>query len=285
MKNPLLVVLIGFILSLNTFSQTRNEITWWTVDNPTEEFTAKFPTNKFKKEGLARGSSAIIYKAQTRDTYFYIVTALNKSETPINQLLALAESKRAIKTVEKVGRFEATRFAFLDEDSLYHEFITVQGEKKFYIFQALSCDSTYSSIHFFFSSISFGGNSLSEKFVSKSVFETHKKDIAKCRPRSRMSTPKRDGNLGTVTRLKLLKKPFPRFNYLASIYGIKGPITVRATFSANGKVEEVTPVRTLPFGITKTAVEAIHAISFTPRMVDGKAVSVTKTIQYYFSYH
>lgn len=61
-----------------------------------------------------------------------------------------------------------------------------------------------------------------------------------------------------------------------------GTVRLRVTFDANGKVTNVTPLTTLPYGLTEKAIEAARNIKFVPEKINGVPVTVSKVVEYDF---
>ena len=83
--------------------------------------------------------------------------------------------------------------------------------------------------------------------------------------------------------VKILSKPRANYTDKARLDMIQGKVVLKVTFLASGAIGQVTVVSGLPGGLTEQAVAAARTIRFEPAMVDGKAVSVTKTIEYNFA--
>ena len=83
--------------------------------------------------------------------------------------------------------------------------------------------------------------------------------------------------------LKILSKPAPGYTDLARNNSTEGTLRLRVTFSASGEITGVSPITSLPDGLTEQAIAAARDIKFVPAKRDGVPVSVTKTIEYRFS--
>lgn len=86
-----------------------------------------------------------------------------------------------------------------------------------------------------------------------------------------------------TTGLRILSKPKANYTELARKNNTQGIVLLRVTFLADGKIGSIIPVYTLPEGLTEQAIAAARGITFEPKFVNGKAVSVTKQVQYGFS--
>jgi TonB family protein len=86
-----------------------------------------------------------------------------------------------------------------------------------------------------------------------------------------------------TTRVKVLSKPEPVYTEQARNAGISGTVILRAVFSATGTVEHILVIRSLPGGLTESAIQAAKKIRFMPATKDGKLVSMFMELQYNFS--
>ncbi|MFN0277537.1 MAG: TonB family protein [Pyrinomonadaceae bacterium] len=82
--------------------------------------------------------------------------------------------------------------------------------------------------------------------------------------------------------LILLSKPYPRYTTSARQANVEGTIILRVTFSAEGYISRIFVLRELPEGLLQQAMLAAMRIDFLPAETNGKAKSVTKTIEYSF---
>lgn len=64
-----------------------------------------------------------------------------------------------------------------------------------------------------------------------------------------------------------------------------GTVVLRVTFLSSGVIGEITAISRLSNGLTESAIEAAEEIKFKPAIRDGKAVTVTKSISYSFSFY
>jgi TonB family protein len=83
--------------------------------------------------------------------------------------------------------------------------------------------------------------------------------------------------------LTILSKARPSYTDLARVYEIEGKVILRVTFLATGEIGSLTPVTTLPFGLTNQAMAAARRITFEPKVVNGTPVNVTRQVEYSFS--
>ena len=87
----------------------------------------------------------------------------------------------------------------------------------------------------------------------------------------------------TTTRARVISKPEPRYTTKARNAGITGTIVLRAVFTADGTVDHILVIRSLPYGLTNAAIEAARHIKFVPATIDGKPVSMFMQLEYNFN--
>jgi TonB family protein len=83
--------------------------------------------------------------------------------------------------------------------------------------------------------------------------------------------------------VKILSKPRANYTDAARVEMVQGKVVLKVTFLASGAIGQITVVSGLPGGLTEQAIAAARNIRFEPAQVNGKAVSVTKTIEYNFA--
>ncbi|HSK71314.1 MAG TPA: TonB family protein [Pyrinomonadaceae bacterium] len=83
--------------------------------------------------------------------------------------------------------------------------------------------------------------------------------------------------------LAIVTKPKPGYTDGARNADVQGSVTLRVVFLANGGIGSISPVKTLPLGLTEQAIAAAMKIAFLPQKRNGVPVTVVKTIEYKFS--
>lgn len=81
----------------------------------------------------------------------------------------------------------------------------------------------------------------------------------------------------------LLRRVDPRYPETARRQGIAGEVVLRVVVEDDGAVGDVDVVAGAPAGLTEAAAEAVRAWRYEPARVDGRPVSVYKTIRVRFS--
>ena len=83
--------------------------------------------------------------------------------------------------------------------------------------------------------------------------------------------------------LRIISKPTPQFTEEARNNGTTGLIRLRVTFLASGSIGDISPVNTLPDGLTESAIEAAKGIKFKPATKNDEPMTVTKLVEYSFA--
>lgn len=90
---------------------------------------------------------------------------------------------------------------------------------------------------------------------------------------------------GITTRVVILSRPEPVPTLAARRAGVRGSVILRAVFSAQGTVDHILVLRSLPYGLTEQTIAAAKRIKFRPAAKDGQPVSVFLQLEYNFSVH
>ncbi len=85
------------------------------------------------------------------------------------------------------------------------------------------------------------------------------------------------------TKARLLSKPEPQYTATARSAGIIGTVVLRAVFTAEGKIEHVLVLQSLPFGLSEKSIEAAKQIKFVPATKNGRSISMDMQLEYNFN--
>jgi TonB family protein len=86
-----------------------------------------------------------------------------------------------------------------------------------------------------------------------------------------------------TSQMRIISKPRPNYTDKARQNQIQGKIQLRVTFLATGEIGSVSPLSSLPDGLTEQAIIAAQNIKFEPATEDGRLMTVTKLIEYNFT--
>jgi TonB family protein len=84
-------------------------------------------------------------------------------------------------------------------------------------------------------------------------------------------------------RVRVVMKPEPMYNELARQKRTVGRIIVKALFSCNGTVTDISVLEALPHGLTDQAIAALKKLKFVPAVKNGKYVSMWMQLEYNFN--
>ena len=93
------------------------------------------------------------------------------------------------------------------------------------------------------------------------------------------------GKNPSFKRLRILDKPDAGYTEEARRNKIAGRVVLRALFSENGQITQISVVKGLPFGLTERAIDAARLIKFVPAELDGKKVAYPLMVVYDFRPH
>lgn len=83
--------------------------------------------------------------------------------------------------------------------------------------------------------------------------------------------------------LRITSKPRANYTDAARHNQVQGTVTLRVVFTASGQIGSVSPVNTLPCGLTEQAIAAAKEIQFEPAKKNGVPQTVAKLVQYSFT--
>jgi TonB family protein len=97
------------------------------------------------------------------------------------------------------------------------------------------------------------------------------------------------GLTAVVTPYRIISQPKAVYTDEARTKGVEGAVILKITLLANGEIGTITDVtkknrnNLKRYGLVDQAIQAARQIKFTPKMVNGKPVSVVVTQKYDFS--
>jgi TonB family protein len=97
-------------------------------------------------------------------------------------------------------------------------------------------------------------------------------------------------NSASAVPLKIITQPTTNYTDEARKNKVEGWVRLRVTFLANGQIGEVIYIKEsskkkklTKYGLVQQAIEAAKIIKFEPARKDGQPITVTKTVEYYFT--
>ncbi|HSK71004.1 MAG TPA: energy transducer TonB [Pyrinomonadaceae bacterium] len=275
-------------------AQTDELVKWQKFTGFDEEFSVEIPENiRMTKFPENRKESPRFYEGVAENTYFFISSGEDFPTVHYKLLAEIAAENGAQAVETKIGNLPARKFSFTDDEDFRQTILAVQGSRRFYIFHTLSETPHDTAVaERFFSTLSFGDLMPLRKFPKTEVLKLKTKDIGDdLSPNSEAFSVKNDIGAGIREKppsgnspLTFTYQPKPAYTDQARLFGIKGTVILRVAFLADGTIGDVTPVKRLPFGLTKSAVKSARGMRFEPEWKNGQPVSVVKTISFGFSF-
>lgn len=102
-------------------------------------------------------------------------------------------------------------------------------------------------------------------------------------PTSVEENPAAKSDKDEVISLRLIIKSSAKYTDAARQAQLQGTVRVRITFLASGGIGAITPVNSLPFGLTEQAVAAAKKIVFIPQKRNKINITTVKQVDYSFS--
>ena len=89
----------------------------------------------------------------------------------------------------------------------------------------------------------------------------------------------------TFKKLRILSKPDAGYTEEARRNNVSGQVVLHVLFAETGRINQISVVRGLPFGLTERAIAAARQIEFEPAELDGKKVAYPLVVVYNFRRH
>jgi len=85
-----------------------------------------------------------------------------------------------------------------------------------------------------------------------------------------------------TTKARIVSKPEPQYPDEARERRTTGDVKLFLVFARDGRVRAIFPLRSLPNGLTASAIRAARQVRFTPAAKDGQPVSLLAVVEYNF---
>jgi tetratricopeptide (TPR) repeat protein len=83
--------------------------------------------------------------------------------------------------------------------------------------------------------------------------------------------------------LKIISKRRCFYTDLARTHQVTGRVKLAIEFGDDAKIKFIFPIKGLPDGLTESCIQAAQQIVFEPAVINGKAVSSVKIVEYVFT--
>jgi TonB family protein len=241
-------------------------------DLPTTIEVAR-PKKMFEKQLTARQFSAY------EDSVVYVILAfdnpsgrhpLSRFVNEISKYSISAKAETFERDISGAG-FTGQQYSFSYGSELNGVLRFYLTKEDVYVLEAIGVDVTKPSVNRFLDSFAIGRSQ-----ADKTASVVDRPDIAK--PDDQVFRGKE-----LTVRARVVVKPEPRYTEEARQNAITGTVVLTAVLSSSGRVTDLHPMRTLPFGLTERALEAARNIRFIPGQKDGRHASQYVQLEYGFN--
>lgn len=297
MKKILTIIFI-LVFSVFVFGQDAQSVSTWQEFAPDgEEFSVNIPQKMIERTNLKEvGENEFNfisgdYRIYFEGVYYFIFS--NKLNPLTSSIIELADPNLKSFMDEfdkepeniKFNGIDSLKYEFKDSEDFYHIITFVKTNNRHYRFHTIQEESKNSNddVKRFFNSIR-----LSNEISKPKTFEI-KDQIFLLNNHNKFNIPNSESlkiesneNLANLVPMKITSKPRANYTDLARSYRLNGTVTFKATFSADGKIENIIPLKKMPFGLTNSVIEAIKGIKFEPEIRKGVPQSTTRMLNYSF---
>ncbi len=297
-----LISLMMILAVTGSMALAQSSSAWREFTRDGEEFTVAFP-EEIKYEELPGPARSVNYWSRAEQVRVFIASEARNSHPILDQAMNIIAGYGMTET--EISSIPAKRYRRTDDRFVYGA-VTVSTEGRSYFFFAVAPLGNEDDVNRFLESVRIDPKAI---LTNETSIETPKSAEKSTKPNFDQKSPFGAGRSGTTSPfgagrsstevppptdpmsrpqsdnsgVRILSKPRPSYNDIARLFRIDGSVTLRVTFSADGKIGATTIVSALPFGLTESAIGAARAIRFEPARRDGKPYSVTKVVEYTFT--
>ena len=283
-----IVVLIG-----NSSGQTEKRITeWLEVSRPEHEFSLEAPAGfQFRMPGFPNDNVVGRGEYHTELDRFYIFVDRPTKQTQRQKVEEYLTFANQATSSFDFHRNDARRVEFADSEGFYHRVVFVQTLNRVFTLHTVSLRRDSLDAIRFLNSFKLQPTAAIDSAVAEPIFPaspTSELTTAQSPSESRSAAGGSSGTTASTTSrvttpLRIHYKHKASYTDFARFYGIQGNVLLRVTFLASGEIGAVTKIRSLPFGLTESAIEAARQMRFEPESVDGVARNTTRPVSYTFN--
>ncbi len=192
-----------------------------------------------------------------------------------------AERVENLKTENKAAKFleNGNEIKFVDEDKTF-KLVNDYENKRWFELQVFGANEAKTEVKNFLDSLKIeertGGKEIG-KGASRNYGD---ENVSEAENPSRAKNPE---DKSITDNIKIIIKPRASYTEAARQANVQGTVRLRVTFLANGGIGNVSPISTLPYGMTEQSIAAASKIFFIPFRRNGKPYSITKIVEYSFS--
>ena len=306
MKSPLsAVIVLLYIFAAGVQAQeSPSPITWTRIDANEDGFSIEAP-DSFKyvrDQALGRFDEG---RGQYLSDGLYLYAFVNgpKNARQYEIVEKFVQANGQTGSFDKVGGQQITRYEFEGSDRYYHTVVLCKSETRSFAFHAVSRTPQDTSAIRFIKSIRFGAVSSDQpEPETETKLEAEKPESASndlkldsatapsgpveraggTNPGSGYGPGSGSPKTGT-SPLKILSKQKAQYTDLARFYNIMGTVNLRVTFMADNTIGALTTIKTLPFGLTDSAIAAARSMRFEAEIANGQPRASIRPVSFMFT--
>lgn len=240
-----------------------------------EEFSAELPAMPFDYESW--WSVGMRERERRRDFGLYsggVVYSITSYDKPHSRdsldRFASYSWSAGLKRVRdlKLGGFDGREYEFVREGLLLRARV-FHAKRHAYLIRAITRGDDDARVARFLDSLALG-DAPPGQIISEPPTQTH--------------APEEVYKPSEVERKAVIVfKPEPWFTDEARDSGVRGTVRLSAVLGGDGRVRDISVVKSLPYGMTDVTVDAARHMLFFPAWKDGRAVSQYVTLEYAFN--
>jgi hypothetical protein len=306
MKKLLLPILV-IILSTFSFSQEVKKDDWIRVQSDDGEFSIEIPS----KYGFFSDKSGTMISDNSGDYELSEMNILNvyventlfsfetyKAKKKALELIIDSNESNAKWQKASVSKSEIKKAGFKIKQQISKNDIHFTVRQYFYsknyiyVLTGSSRIGETATMKRFFESLVFNPDSKSPVSLKESRFPNlnltpikYEEQFEIAKKDDKPTTPKKTNPSIDTTKLQIISQPAPSFTQSARINNEQGTVRIRVTFTEFGQITKIVGIRSLNFGLYRNAVFAALRMKYLPQETDKIPVTVSKIIEYRFSFY
>lgn len=292
------------------FAQNEKPITDWVqLERPEDEFSLEVPKGfEFERSRDSDDKISARGEFQTSAERFYIFVDTRRE--PFQRRYAeqyLALNSQHVSPIDLAGR-DAAKAEFEDPTGYYHRIVFTHTATRVFTLHTVSRHKVDQIAIRFINSFKLVPRIIVDGTSTHAPFPpvpSRKADASPSETASgggsqrsgsgegsgsgSSSNSGKDGNTTlpmaeqTKDELKVLYRHKASYTDFARFYNIQGTVLLRVVFLASGEIGSTTNIRTLPFGLTESAINAAKLMKFEPEKVNGVARTTSRPVSFSFS--
>lgn len=307
----MIAILLLAFFAVNARAQTGEKTVWSRIENDEKSFSIAIPPGAqifTDKEGYALTTAEAFRKgkfnnvaftdiryltASTGDASFYIIRYKTNNLKDAFRILSDVKGEKMQVTAATVSGF-AVKVISDTTDQVFRQRMFIGYKDEIYEIFGGARNAQNDNLKYLFASIKFNNEKpfvaataldakIAEQTVSLAAFADTPLTVEEAKD-TILPNPPPTPAPGVVPIL-VIAKLRAQFTEAARTKKTSGKVVLNVAFAADGSIEKILVVNGLPNGLTEQAVKVARMIRFLPEEKDGVRVSVTRNVEYTFSFY